>query len=142
MKNLTYLQFKNFILEHDNSFKPHLSSITEIQSYIDKLYTKGIIFYELKDHALVGFVTGYINNFFDKEAYISLVLVDEKYRSQGIASKLMLEFLNECKRLNFNVIRLEARINNTARYLYEKFGFVEEYRSVDSVHYIFKFDEG
>ena len=142
MKNLTYLQFKNFILEHDNSFKPHLSSITDIQSYIDKLYNKSVIFYELKDHSLVGFVAGYINNFCDKEAYISLVLVDEKYRSQGIASKLMLEFLNECKRLNFNVIRLEARINNTARYVYEKFGFVEEYRSADSVHYIFKVGEG
>lgn len=138
MKNLKYCDFKNFILAHDASFEPRLSSVTEINTYIDKLYSNADIFFKTEDNNLVGFVAGYINDFINKSAYISLVLVDKHFRGKGIANSLLKEFTEECRRLNFKVIRLEARINNSAKRLYENFGFSEEFRDQFSIHFILK----
>lgn len=61
------------------------------------------------------------------EADIDKVVVDERYRGQGIADSLMEALFAEGERLGVTAYTLEVRVGNRpAISLYEKHGFVSE----------------
>jgi [ribosomal protein S18]-alanine N-acetyltransferase len=61
------------------------------------------------------------------EAQIIDIIVDEKYRRQGIATQLINELLAEAKHCSYVILEVRES-NQPARRLYAKHGFVEWYR--------------
>ena len=82
--NIEYNELLALLKEADNSFNPKLSEQTELSSYAQKLVDKGFTITTLINNKIVGIISGYINNEQSKEAFISLVYVEEKYRKQNV----------------------------------------------------------
>jgi ribosomal-protein-alanine N-acetyltransferase len=60
------------------------------------------------------------------EAELPDIVVDEKYRGQGLGRQLLTKSLEELETRGIDTIFLEVRVSNTpARRLYESFGFEE-----------------
>ena len=60
------------------------------------------------------------------EAELPDIVVDEKYRGQGLGRQLLTKSLEELEARDIDTIFLEVRVSNTpARRLYESFGFEE-----------------
>lgn len=80
----------------------------------------GIVLYAVKNEVVTGLICGY---FAADEADITSVAVAPEYRRQGIAARLMEEFLGTLSDIT-KCIFLEVRESNSAAIgLYEKFGF-------------------
>ena len=61
------------------------------------------------------------------ESHITNIAIHPNYRKQGIASKLLEEFLNYCKSQGCIAYTLEVRSGNkAARALYEKYNFKQD----------------
>ncbi len=80
----------------------------------------GIVLYAVENDIVTGLICGY---FAADEADITSIAVAPEYRRQGIAAKLMHEFLGTLPDIT-KCIFLEVRESNSAAIgLYEKFGF-------------------
>ena len=122
--HLKYNEFLDFLKKIDNSFSPKLSEQTTLSEYAKKLIKNGYIITAIIDNKIAGLIAGYINNELTKEAFISLVYVDKKYRRQNIASNLMRAFIDKTKEKKFKIISLECNKTNTnALSFYQKFNF-------------------
>src|ERR1700722_5445954 len=58
-----------------------------------------------------------------KKAYIDDIVVDEKFRKQGIATKLLQIAIEEAKKHDVSYVMLTAKTTRAANSLYEKLGF-------------------
>jgi ribosomal protein S18 acetylase RimI-like enzyme len=58
-----------------------------------------------------------------KKAYIDDIVVDEKFRKRGIATKLLQIAVEEAKKQHVSYVMLTARTTRVANKLYEKLGF-------------------
>lgn len=80
----------------------------------------------LKTYVEQGVPMGFVA-YYPKELKVGQLLflaVDEKYRSKGIARKLMNYALKDLKKLGMLAVRMNTRTDNTrARKLYESLGF-------------------
>lgn len=111
-------------MEVDDDFSPKLSHKTNLENYPKKALDVAHCEYEEGEQQdLKGIVIGYAN---DKErgyAYISLVAVRKKYRSQGVARKLMLSFIRYASNIEFiKIIGIHTN-NPIALKLYQDLGF-------------------
>ncbi len=76
------------------------------------------------DNKVVGFIGTWIVL---DESHITNIAVHPNYRKQGIASKLLKEFLDYCKSQGCVAYTLEVRSGNkAARALYEKHNFKQD----------------
>lgn len=76
------------------------------------------------DNKVIGYVGAW---FILDEAHITNVAVKPEFRRQGIANRLILEFINLAKKNNITSVTLEVRASNiAAQTLYKNFGFVEQ----------------
>ena len=76
------------------------------------------------DNRVVGFIGTWIVL---DEAHITNIAMHPNYRKQGIASKLLKEFLDYCKNQGCVAFTLEVRSGNkAAQALYEKYNFKED----------------
>ena len=58
------------------------------------------------------------------DVHITNIVTRKDFRNQGIGSQLLKELINLAKKTNFETLTLEVNENNnSAIYLYEKFGF-------------------
>lgn len=81
----------------------------------------------LLDDVPAGFIAYYMKS--KMNGYIWLLAVDETYRGQGIAQKLMEHGLEALKKQHAKFISISVRtINTPAINLYKKLGFKEEWR--------------
>ncbi|MCI0642378.1 MAG: GNAT family N-acetyltransferase [Gemmataceae bacterium] len=65
---------------------------------------------------------------FDDVAWVNLVLVDEMYRKKGIGTRLMLQVMKFLEDRDVRSVRLDA--TPLGQPIYEKLGFVEDYRLI------------
>jgi ribosomal-protein-alanine N-acetyltransferase len=76
------------------------------------------------DNKVIGFIGTWIVL---DESHITNIAIHPNYRKQGIASKLLEEFLTYCKGQGCNAYTLEVRSGNkSARALYEKHNFKQD----------------
>jgi len=113
----------------------HVESIAALeQNYFSMPWSRQMIADELDNEFALyyvaeneqGEVVGYsgMHTIID-EAYITNVAVDEKYRRQGIASRLIEKIIEISNESKFLRITLEVRRSNTgAIALYERHGFL------------------
>ena len=122
---LKELETNSFLLDlPDDEIEQYLLKIDEF-SIFEKYYV---------DKQLAGFISYYCNNKETKEAFITLVLVDKKYRGMSIAQKLIISVISIVKDRGFFKCTLQVKVKNTsAIHLYKKTGFYETYRNADSI---------
>lgn len=93
-------------------------------SYIQELTNPVAKYFVAKtDNKVVGFAGTWIVL---DEAHITNIAVHPDHRNKGIASKLLVELINHCRKNGCNAYTLEVRSGNkAARGLYEKYNFQE-----------------
>lgn len=94
-------------------------TISDIGLIAEKNYKKiGAIWVRLFDEAHKGF--GYVD---DETPEITIALLEE-FRGKGIGTALMLELENQAKNYGYQKLCLSVDPRNSARRLYERFGYV------------------
>lgn len=85
---------------------------------------------------IAGFIAFYMNDFSQKEAYISMLAVHEKYRRLGLGKFLLKRCITLVKDIGMVSIKLEVAIDNkTAITFYENNGF-EIYANSETSYYM------
>lgn len=115
---------------------PSLVSLSygEIENYLLKIDQYSIFEKYYIDNKLAGFISFYCNNETTKEAFITLVLVNNKFRGKNIAQKLLINTLDNVKQKKFSKCSLEVNVENrNAIHLYNKIGFCEVSKKDDSI---------
>lgn len=114
----------DFLVKGDGDFPEPLSNRVDLRDYAKKLYNNAVIIAELRDNQIAGIFAGYINDEIKKEAYVTFVNVLNKYRRNGIAKKILLEFIEVVRKRGFREIHLHTSMENYgAIKLYETNGF-------------------
>lgn len=114
-----------FLQEVDSLFPIKLSDKTDLKEFCLKLLSVGKVFYILEDKKIVALLAGYNNDVVNSKAYISVLAVLPQYQGKGYASKLILDFTNDC--INKKIKKIELfthKSNENAIKVYKKNGFV------------------
>lgn len=125
-EHITEKELYSFLLSINNEFPIPLNNKTDLKETANKLYLLGDVFC-LKDRGnIIGLVAGYSNNKENKTAYISVLVLLEKYRGKGLASELVKVFLGNAKTNGMNKVFLYTHSTNVkAVSLYKRLGFFE-----------------
>jgi ribosomal protein S18 acetylase RimI-like enzyme len=115
------------ILEHlrsmDYSHLNGVKSLAELDIYAKKLATNSERFEYWKSSELIGILCFYINTE-KKLIFITNISIDENYRGNGLAKKLILELIDRYQKDLKYAITLNVGGNNLkALSLYKKMGF-------------------
>lgn len=110
--------------EVDLEFHPNLSKKTDLHVFAKKAIEIAHCEYEEDETGnLKGLVVGYNNDIQNGYSYISLVAVSPNCRKQGIAKKLITQFIAYTKNLIYiQKIGIHTN-NNIALMLYQNIGF-------------------
>lgn len=115
---------KGFLDYSDIDMENYLSKIDKYSNF-EKYHV---------DNELAGFASYYCNNVEAKEAFITLMLVDNKYRGMSIGEELVFNVIKAVKDKGFSKCSLEVKIENlNAVSLYKKIGFYESHRNNESI---------
>lgn len=114
-----------FLQEVDSLFPIKLSEKINLKELCSKFLSVGTIFSIHDENKLVALLAGYNNDFENCKAYISVLAVLPKYQGKGYASKLILDFTNDC--INKKIKKIELfthKSNENAIRMYKKNGFI------------------
>ncbi|NTW22347.1 GNAT family N-acetyltransferase [Candidatus Falkowbacteria bacterium] len=121
------------LLACQNDFIPPLNETVDIEGYAQKLADKATTFEAWTDDGLVGLLAAYLN-LDTAEAYISNVSVGSDFRGLGLAKSLVGQFLDEARQAGLRLAKLEvSKLNQPARKLYGKLGFIESIAESDKI---------
>ncbi|GEM_PF-1682859 len=96
----------------------------DIKQYISKIKNKSEILSYSIEGECAGFVAFYCNNLESREAYITLVLTNPRFRGMGVGKNLLKMTLDSAQKRGFKACALEVRNENqNAIKLYESLGF-------------------
>ncbi len=110
----TIVEIENAAMSCPWSLKSYEEAITSDHSFI---------MVAVEDEQIAAFSVFYLT---PPEAELPDIVVDEKYRGQGLGRKLLEKSKDELASRGIDTIFLEVRTSNTpARRLYESFGFEE-----------------
>lgn len=125
MSNLQH-DIKTLIEAVDKDFSPPLSTLLNIQQYAQKLEQLAVLFFVYENAKPIAMIANYCNDEKKLQAFMSLLAVDPKHRSKGLASNLVRTSLDYIQRLGFKTYALEVYKNNEAAIqLYTKLGFLQ-----------------
>jgi len=120
---LTAEEVESLLTDFDKMFSPALSSNVDIVSFSQKLAKYAFFILCKEKDEIAGYIAYYENEDTGVD-YITSICVRDKYRSNGIATK-MIDFLISNTLENIDSISLVVRRNNaTALRFYTKTGFV------------------
>lgn len=113
-----------FLKKIDKDFPIHLSDRVDIYQYIDKILKNGYGIIYKDNKKIVATILFYANDIKSKEAYISLIGVDKKYRRMHLANNLLDEALkiiveNGCRKVKLYT----HKTNDGAKKMYVNKGF-------------------
>jgi len=115
-------------------FVPHLSQKVDLAEFVHKAYC--VAHCEVEETTFIkGLVVGYANDKDKKLSYISLVAVHPNCRQNGIARKLVTNFINYAKTIPYiNAVGIHTN-NPIALELYKSIGF-KIIEKVDNRYYL------
>ena len=125
-----YSTLLSFLSAVDSDFITPISEKCNIAQYAQKLDEYAYICGEYSDEEMIGLVAGYTNKTENHIAYISCVAVLKEHRGKGIATRLVMEFLNKSKSCNLKGVHCYTE-NESAYKMYKKIGF-KDYEDVRS----------
>lgn len=113
-----------FLQKVDSLFPIKLSDKTDLTTLAEKFISLGTVFSISENEDIVGLIAGYNNDDVNLKAYISVLAILPEYQGKGYASKLLLDFTEDCKRKKIKRIELFThKTNENAIKLYKKKGF-------------------
>lgn len=122
----------------DPDFLP--SERAKLNKYLAKIDQHARFEKKYIDGQLAGFIAFYANDYQSKQAFITMLLVDEEYRRKNVAKQLLTRVLAVVKDQGFYQCSLAMRPHNfKALGLYQSFGFVETHRDTESIFMTHRF---
>ena len=113
----------NIIKNYQFTEKSNFLSKIIPETYTEKILKKAMII-TYYDQGLKGFIAFYANNFHDKIAFLSLILIDARYRGKGISDNLLAASIKILLKNGFEKYFLEVdKENLKAIHFYKKHGF-------------------
>ena len=88
---------KDFIKSYEYLLPDPFSLHVDLDEYAKKLNDLGVTYVLNQDNKIVGLVSGYINDFTTKEAYMQILIVAKDAQGCGNGSKLIKAFVNHAK---------------------------------------------
>ena len=101
--NLSEKQIYNFLIDVDSSFPVPLSQKQDLFDYAKKLKEKATLVPIICDEKIAAMVAGYTENIIDNIAYISILATVNEARGRGYAQKVLQEFIQICRNLNYHL---------------------------------------
>lgn len=111
-----------FLEEVNHEFSPSLDDKVVLRDYATKIQEQASVMIETDRSGICGMVVFYCNNQETKLAYISLVGVSTRARSQGIASRLVKSVCEYINTKKFYKIGIHSN-NPSAIRIYQQLGF-------------------
>lgn len=118
VKKEAFLYFVRLI---DSDFVPALSARVNIESWVEKVFQKARIIVAIDNKRVVGSIVFYVNKD-ENFGYVTFLGVLEEFRSQGVASYLLLKCFEELQDKRIPIVELHTN-NPKAKDLYTKKGF-------------------
>lgn len=113
-----------FLRRNDSDFPVPISEKCDLREYAEKLFQKGTLKTHIADGRIVAMVGGYLNDTVNNLGFISVAATDREYRGQGIARRLVSEFLADARGKGLSGVHVYAVYSNLpAMRLYEELGF-------------------
>jgi ribosomal protein S18 acetylase RimI-like enzyme len=124
MQEVSSRELIDYLEKVDDLFPIPLSAKESLQVLAEKLLKYGTLCPEFDNEKMVGLVAGYIENTVNSLGYISVVSVLPEKQGEGIASKLVTEFLSIAKEKGLRGVNLycDSR-NDRALKMYDRLGF-------------------
>ncbi len=123
--------FKKFLIS-ESKYDVNYKIREDLKSFENDLNNENNILLICKnENDVVAFLFGYINqtkNEILPVAHLAFIYVEEAFRNKKIASNLIDEFLSELKSKDIKFVEVNTfNSNESAKKLYEKFGFSMNY---------------
>lgn len=111
--------------------------LIETLSFKFSKYAKVVRFVD--EHNILGFAAYYINNTETRIAFLSMIIISNKYQGLGLGTELLNYIQSDCKNEKMEYLRLEVDLKNTnAIRFYTRNSFLEESRNDKSIFMIKK----
>lgn len=111
----------------DSVFTPNLSTKVDLSIYSKKVSEKAFSRALKYKGEFAGLYIVYINDYINKEAYLTCIGVLEKFKGLGLSYILIDDMIKESIDSGMETIRLEVdQINHRAIRFYEKNGFIKQ----------------
>ena len=130
-------QVKNILIQFIKYFPDLEQRVKDIDSYSEKLSQHARVLCQYLEGECTGFAAYYANNIENKTGYITLIVIHENFRRQGLGSKLIRECFDDMRYSDMKRVRLEVRKNNGGAikfYESEKFILESESESGESLY--------
>ncbi len=122
---LTQNQIHDFLQKIDKDYPIPLSQKVNTEEYAAKLCEKAHMNVVINDGRVLSLVAGYTENLSNNIAYIALVGTLSEARGNGYAKKLVLNFIDDCRKSGISGVHIyTASGNEAAISLYQSIGFV------------------
>lgn len=109
----------------------------ETLSFKFSKYAKVVRFVD--EHKILGFAAYYINNTETRIAFLSMIIISNKYQGLGLGTELLNYIQSDCKNEKMEYLRLEVDLKNAnAIRFYTRNSFLEESRNDKSIFMIKK----
>ena len=123
--------FQNLLIYERTYFDKNIKNDLNINSFFEKRVNDNncVIFVATIDNSVIGYISGYIDHDnkikVEIETTIESIYIEDNYRNKGIGTKLINEFIKCIKEMGVKYILIDNFIlNESARYLYNKLGFI------------------
>lgn len=114
---------KKIIVSQDDVFK-QIVKRHDLDEYVLKLYEYATIFTYYQGSFLRGFIAYYSNDTLKENAFLTIMIIDENSRGEGIGKLLLESSISDLRNKGFKNYKLEVlKANKNAITLYEKYGF-------------------
>lgn len=122
---ISFEQIYEFLENVDCSFPVPISQKQNLYELAKKFEEKATICAEIRDKKICAMVAGYTDHVLNNLAYISVVATQEEYRGQGIANRLVKNFIKVAENKHLSGVHLyAATFNKIAINMYKKIGFI------------------
>lgn len=128
---------KNIIIKYDELFTKSVVKSQNFEEFIDKISCNANVISACINGQVAGYCAYYMNDFGSREAYITLIAVDEDFQANHLGT-IMLDYIKAVAVINgFIGIRLEVHNDNiNAIRFYEHNNFVAERRASNHSKYM------
>lgn len=112
------------LLTKMNDPEKGISRLGVIPAYADRLLKNAAIVTYYEHQELVGFIGYYKNDLITKTAFLSMLVLDEKFQGRGIGKNLLQFSIDDVKKQGFTSYGLEVlKSNSKAIKLYKSLKF-------------------
>lgn len=124
--NFIYNELYFFLKKVDNDLPIPISKKIELDTFLNKIFNLGQVYCAFDKNKLIGTCFFYCNDERQDLAFLTLLVIDDKYRRKGIGNRLVGLMIKYCQMLGFKKLRLYTRVNNVqAIKFYKSIGFYE-----------------